>query len=489
MAFGETVNSRDENQIFDREDEERALKLRPGYPGAVPDEVRPAPQEFARGSILRAILRMGLPSVIGFLAVNIYDLADMFWVAKLGAQYVAAIALFEGFYWVLISTNDVAGLGSIAIISRRYGEGMLARAASAIKETFILKWICALVSGSIGLIFLRPLMRLMGAQGEVVDLGVQYGRVHMFALGFYFCTYSVMTSLRSIDAPKKAMWLMIFGAILNMLLDPLLIFGLGPFPKLGIAGAAWASALSFAATFAVGLYVFFIGRAPVRLRWRGEVPVRLKTMGRMMRIGLPGGVNTVSFTLARAVITPLVAVFGTSVVASYGVGMRVMHLGILVIFGLSMGVSPLIGNLLGAGLKDRLWRTAHQSLLLTLAVMTAMALVIFGLAPRIVLAFFQSADLLAIGVELLRIWSISLPFIGVWIISESIFHGAGDNVPPMLVSILASWLVQIPLILVFTKILGFDQTSVWWAWVIHSLFGASVILFWLHRGQWVERKV
>jgi hypothetical protein len=215
--------------------------------------------DFASGPIFRPILRMGWPSIIGFLAVNIYDVVDLFWIAKLGAGHVAAIALFEGFYWVLIASNDIAGLGSVAVISRRYGENNMAAAATAIKETFILKLVCALFSGILGLIFLEDLMRLMGAKGEVVDLGVQYGRIHMFAMGFFFCAYSVFTSLRSIEAPKRAMALMLFGSILNMILDPLLIFGIGPFPELGIAGAAWASAIAYTITLGIGLYMFFAG--------------------------------------------------------------------------------------------------------------------------------------------------------------------------------------------------------------------------------------
>lgn len=482
-------NQKGSNNSTDLEADDRITQPGTRYPGAVSATPPLTTPDFAKGSIFRPILRMGLPSIIGFLSVNIYDIADMFWVAKLGAGHVAAIALFEGFYWVLIASNDIAGLGSVAIISRRYGEGKLDHTAAAIKETFILKWICALISGIIGLIFLRPLMIIMGAQGEVIDLGVQYGRIHMIALGFYFCSYSVFTSLRSVEAPMMAMALMLFGAIFNMFLDPLLIFGVGPFPRLGIAGAAWASAISHTLTLAIGLFIFFSRYSPVRLHWKGQVPVRFKTMIHMMKVGLPGGVNTVSFSLARAVITPLVALFGTAVVAAYGVAMRITLMPVLVIFGLGLGVSPLIGNLLGAGFRDRVWKTARQSILLSMGITAVISVVMFALAPQIIEMFFSDKEILNIAVELLRIWALGLPFIAIWIMSESIFHGAGDNIPPMLISIIASWVVEIPLVLLVTVGLGLDQTAVWWARFFYFFIGATCIYYWLRRGKWIEKKV
>ena len=455
------------------------------------DTYLPAPQhpEFATGSIFRPILRMGWPSIIGFLAVNLYDIIDLFWVAKLGVGHVAAIALFEGFYWVLISTNDIAGLGSVAIISRRYGEGKLDAAATAIKEAFILKWICALISGVVGWIFLEDLMKLMGARGEVIDLGVTYGRIHMLALGFYFCAYSVFTSLRGVEAPKRAMALMLFGAVLNMVLDPFLIFGWGPFPELGIAGAAWASAIAYAVTFIIGLYVFFAGLAPVRLTWKGSIPIRTKTLAHMMKVGLPGGVNTINFSLARAVITPLIAIFGTAVVAAYGVIMRITLLGVLMIFGLGLGVSPLIGNLLGAGLKDRVWKTAIQSMISAVVITSVLTIIIIIFAPQILNLFFDQGDIVAIGVRLLRIWVLGLPFISVWIMAECVFHGAGDNVPPMIISLVSSWLIEIPAVLFVIYILELNEIGVWWARFGYFVVGSALAFMWLYRRKWIDKKV
>jgi putative MATE family efflux protein len=432
---------------------------------------------------------MGWPSVIGFLALNAYDLANMFWVSRLGPQYVAAIALFDGLLWVLTFTNEVAGLGSIAVISRRYGEGNLAAAAAAIKETFILKWILAIISGIIGLIFLRPLMEVMGAKGEVIELGVQFGRIHMIGLGIFFSAYTVFTSLRCIEAPKTAMFVMLFGCLLNAGLDPFFIFGIGPFPKLGIAGAALAAMISYAATLGLGWYLLSSGRAPVRLSQSLGVPLRLKSMLSLMKIGLPGGINMASFSLARAVVLPLVAVFGTNVVAAYGMGLRITQIGIFMIVGLSVGISPLIGNLAGARQTARMWSAARQSVLLATGIMAVISAALFVFAPEITRIFFSDADIVALGVQMLHIYSLALIPIGIWIIVESIFHGTGDNIPPMVLSLTTSWILEIPLILLFTRLFGYDQTVIWWIRVGYAVCGAIIALILLNRGSWVHKKV
>ncbi|MFH1862463.1 MAG: MATE family efflux transporter [bacterium] len=217
--------------------------------------------------------------------------------------------------------------------------------------------------------------------------------------------------------------------------------------------------------------------------------MKLKSMLTMMHIGLPGGINSISFTLSQAVVTPLIAFFGTAVVAAYGVGIKVIHVSILISFGFGMGIAPLIGNLLGYGDIQRAWRTANQSIWINLGITSLLGSAIFILAPQIMSVFFKDAGIIEIGIELLRIQAIGLPFIGIWIISENIFLGAGDNVPPMIVSLVASWGVEIPLILLVTRILNYDQTSVWWVKVFYSAVGSLPLIWWLYRGKWIRKRI
>ena len=445
--------------------------------------------DHTEGSVIQSIFRMGFPSMIGFAALNIYDMVDMFWVAKLGAEPVAAITIFSSFYWVISAANQIAGTGSLAVISRRYGEKDHPQTERAIKDTILLKWMLAIFFGSIGFFLIDKILVLLGARGEVLELGIKYGKVQFLGLGFVFSTFTIYTALRGIGNPSLAMGIMLGSTALNLILDPFLIFGWWIFPELGVVGAAVASVISFTIAFLTGLLVFFSGKCNVTLHLRSQISLKAKSMLKIIRIGLPTGINDISFSFARLVIMPLVAVFGTEVVAIYGVGMRVSALGIMIIVGLGLGLSALIGQNLGARKLDRARQTAGQASLLAIGIMTFFGLINFIFAPFIVKIFFQDPNLVSLGATLLRIQAIGFPLLGLYITLEMIFAGAGDNVPPMIIGIIYSWALEIPLILVFTRVFGFNQNGVWWAIVLATFIGSSLFYYWYRKGKWIKRAV
>ncbi|MCB1164074.1 hypothetical protein KDL67_15405, partial [bacterium] len=280
---------------------------------------------------MRAVVRMGLPSMIGFGVSSIYDIVDMLWVSRLEGAPVAALTFFFPFLWVITSVNQIAGAGSVAVISRRYGERDIAGTEAAIKDAILLKLALAFVVGGIGYAMLTRGLRLVGTTPEAFDQAVAYGRVYLIGLGAGFSSWTIFTALRGVADPVKAMLLMIAGNVLNLLLDPLFIFGVGPFPEMGIAGAALASVIAYGSTFAAGLWIFFAGRSNVRLHLHGELPISASRMGRMLKIGAPAGVGSLSFALGRTVVLPWIAAFGTQVVAAFGMAQRVMGFGIMLI--------------------------------------------------------------------------------------------------------------------------------------------------------------
>lgn len=445
--------------------------------------------DHTEGSVIKSIFRMGFPSMIGFAALNIYDIVDMFWVAKLGAEPVAAITIFSAFYWVVAAANQIAGTGSLAVISRRYGEKDYAQTERAIKDTILLKWMLAIFFGSIGFFLIDKILVLLGARGEVLDLGIKYGKVQFLGLGFVFSTFTIYTALRGIGNPSLAMGLMLASTTLNLILDPFLIFGWWIFPELGVVGAAVASVISFTIAFLAGLLVLFSGKCNVTLHLKSQVSLKAKSILKIIRIGLPTGINDISFSFARLVIMPLVAVFGTGVVAIYGVGMRVSALGIMIIVGLGLGLSALIGQNLGARKLDRAQKTANQASLLAVGIMAFFGLINFVFAPFIVKIFFQAPNLVSLGTTLLRIQAIGFPLLGLYIILEMVFAGAGDNVPPMIIGMIYSWALEIPLILIFTRVFGFNQNGVWWAIVLATFVGSSLFYYWYRKGKWLKRAV
>jgi len=449
------------------------------------------PADYTEGSIIASIMKMGAPSMIGFMTGHIYFLVDMWWLARLsaGETAVAAITIFSNVAWVFGSINQLIGPGSVAIISRRYGEKKYDHAEAAIKETYILKWISGLIFGLIGLIFIEDIVYIAGARGETITMAVEYGRVMFIGLAFSLSTYSVYTALRGVANPHLAMGLMIGSTLLNLVLDPLFIFGYLGFPEMGVTGAAVASVISFTITFLVGAGLFFTPITNVRLHLKGKIPISISSMRQIMKIGIPSWFSGISFSGARFVIMPMIAVFGNSVIAAYGIGMQVTAIGMSVLVGIGLGLAALIGHNLGSGKKERAWKTGNQAIVLDIGVMAIFAVIVYVFAEPIMGIYFDNPETVGYGVELLRVLAIGFPFMGLFITLENIYVGVGKNTPAMIVSVCHSWLIQIPVIFVLTRILHMDQSAVWWAMTVSLMISSSVFYAYYRRGQWLGIKV
>ncbi len=447
--------------------------------------------DYTQGSIMGSILKMGLPSMFGFLSQNIYSFVDTFWVSRLPGQEsgVAAITFFATILWMFFSFNQLVGPGSVAIISRRYGEKDYDKAEKAIKETLLLKLFFGIVFGVIGYFFVDEMLILMGAKGAALTEGIAYGRIMFLGMGIMYATYSIYTAMRGVANPQMAMYLMVGSNILNMVLDPIMIFGYFGMPALGIKGAAIASVVSYTITLAIGLWLFFGGRTNVRLHVKGKESVSIASMWTMVKIGVPAWFGDMSFSAARLIIMPLIAVFGTKVVAAYGVGNQVTHFGIMVVVGIGLGLSSLIGHNLGSQKFERARITADQAILLSVGIMTFLGLVTFFFAESIMLLFFDSLDTIAFGVTMLKIFALCFPFMGLYLMIAEIHMGVGLNTPTMVVNVIHSWGLEVLPILVLTQYFDFNQDVIWWV-ITGATVMSSLGFYWYYRrGRWLTVKV
>ena len=449
----------------------------------------PSRRDHTEGSVIGAVARMGLPSMIGFGAASIYDIVDMLWVSRLDGAPVAALTFFFPFLWVITSVNQIAGSGSVAVISRRYGEKDMAGSEAAIKEAILLKLGLAFLVGGLGYLILEPGLKLIGTTPEAWDQAVAYGRISLLGLGASFSSYTVFTALRGVGDPNRAMVLMIAGNLLNMLLDPLLIFGVGPLPALGVRGAAMASVIAYGFTFVVGLWIFFTGRSNVRLRLRGQLAISGKRMWTMLRIGAPSGINSFSFSLGRTIVMPWIASYGTEVVAAYGMAQRVIGFGIMLIVGMGLGLSALIGQTLGARKLERAWETAIRSLQFSGGSMTLYAAVLLLAAPLIAGAFFGAGPEAGPATLTLRIIALALPFTGVGIMLDMTCSGAGETRVPLAFSVFHTWVLQVPGMYLAARVFDMPFTALWWVIVIAAAIPPMIFGFYFRTRHWMRRSV
>lgn len=450
------------------------------------------PEGFSRKlirTIFQKVLAMGLPSMAGFALMTVYQIVDIYWLAMIGPAPVAAVTIFGGFLWVLTWPNMIVGAGSVAVISRRYGERDALRTEQAIKETFLLKFAIGLLCGIVGIFTLRWVLGIMGAEPDVIELGRTYGVLQLVTLGFCLTSYSIYTAFRGIDRPNTALFIIICGTGLNILLDPLLIFGIGPFPRLGIFGASLATSISYITVVITGMFLLSRKSSPVRVNWKGAPWPSLTEMGRIFRIGAPSGVNHFSFALAQSVVIKFVAEYGTVIVAIFGMSNKVLEIGIMLVVGLGLGTGALIGQYLGSREHHKAWLAGILSIRLGVGLMTAYAAVIIAGAPLIVRMFFNDPQMVEPGVTILRIMALSLPLIGLHIASEEVFTGAGQNTPPAVLSIIHSWVMIVPFMYLFGHVFGWGPNGLMWGWSLAHMIGGLAINYLFRRGTWLTHKV
>jgi len=441
--------------------------------------------DITKGNVLKNVLYMGIPSMIGFGAMTIYSLTDIYWVGRLGTTPVAAITLFAAIAWILGSANQIVGTGSVALISRRFGERRFEATRDVVRQTLLLKFTVAALMGAIGFAVVPAVLRFMTDDAATRELAIRYGSIYLIGLPFMFSSYSIYTALRGVGDAPKAMYIMLMSTVLNIGLDPLFIFHF----DMGIAGAALATAISATCAVFVGLWVLSSGRSNLRVPiWRRFHP-RISVMLEILRIGLPAGLNGLLRSLAHWYVATLVATFGTVVIAAYGLSLRIMELGILFAVGLELGMGAVVGQNLGANQKDRAHEAVVKATLLVFALTGVLGLIEIGFSKEILGLFSGDTAVVAAGIPLIRLMAIAQVMIAMHIVMSSAFYGSGNTWPPTIISAIIEWGVQIPLVLGAIHLLHTDQTGVWWSMFIAACVEVLLTYIWFQRGHWKHQKV
>jgi putative MATE family efflux protein len=441
-------------------------------------------RDLTKGDILSNVLYMGVPSMIGFAAMVVYQLTDMFWLARVGTAEVAGVTLFGSVAMVLGSINSMVGSGSVAVISRRYGEGDIGGTRNAAEQTVVMKFSIGMVMGLVGYLTIRLILAVMTGDALLVDLGTDYGKIYFLGLPFMFTSYTIYTALRGIGDAPKAMGIMLFSTGLNMILDPLFIIKLG----LGVEGAATATVISAICAVSVGVWVMSSGVTNIRIRlgaFRPDIPV----MSRILKIGFPPFLENIARSVSMWLIAVFVAYYGTTIVASYGISMRIVELGIVFAVGLNLGSSAIVGQSMGAGKPDRAAATSSKAALVALGIAVSLSVVEIIFARQIMGLFGKSEAVQAMGSVVLVYFAIGQPFVAVAIALSSAFFGSGNTWPPTITGLLTTWVFQIPLTAVLVYVLNKPAWAIWIVMILTHAIYLGLLIVWFRLGRWKHREV
>ncbi len=445
-------------------------------------------QVYTAMGVRRAIVLLSIPMIMEMGMEALFALVDLYWVGRLGDDATATIGLTES---LLMTTYCIAwglAMGATAVVARRKGErddaGMRTAAGQSLRITLII----GAALSVIGCAFSSRLLGLMGASDEVIGTGSAYGRIMQASNIIIMVLFSVNAVFRGAGNAGMAMRSLGLANLLNIVLDPLLIFGVGPFPELGVTGAAVATTIGRTCGVIYQLYFLFRSDGPFALRAEHLRHVREVTMN-ILKVSA-GSVG--QFLIASAswtVLVKIIATSGTAAVAGYTTAIRIIIFTLLPAWGMANAAATLVGQNLGAGQPDRAQRSAWLCGHYNTVFMVAVAIVFWIAAELIVPVFGNSADANAFAVDALRIISLGYLFYGYGMVLAQAFNGAGDSVTPTWLNVVCFWCMEIPLAWLFGVQLGYGPNGAFASVAISesALAVLSAVIF--QRGRWKLVKV
>jgi putative MATE family efflux protein len=445
-------------------------------------------RDLTSGSLTRDIWYLALPMMLETGIQNLSQLLDTYWVGQLGSAALAAVTISITVRWVLNSLANGLGIGGMAVVARRIGARDQRAAEHATTQTILLGLFVALILGGLGQLIAPPLLRLLGADAQVLPLGLAYLRVTFGGMFAFILVFVINAMFRGAGEARTAMAVLWLSTGVTVVLEPALVFGWGPLPALGVAGSAWAFVSGFGSGLLLQLVVLLRGRARIAINLRDLRP-DLPLMGRIIRIALPSTVQMTLRSSSRLLIVGLVGFYGTFATAGYGVANRMLLIALIPVFGLGNAAGTLVGQNLGALKPERAERSAWQVSAFAGAYMAGMAALLLAFAEPLITLFDPTPEVVAVGTQCVRIVAPSMIVSGVGVILARGFDGAGNTVPAMVINLLSLWGLEAPLAFLLSRWVGLETTGVWWGRAVSNLANGLLFALWFLRGRWKDREV
>jgi putative MATE family efflux protein len=452
------------------------------------EAIRGSHQDYTTGSLNRAILLLAVPMVLEMVLESLFAVVDVFWVGRLGANSVATVGLTESLLSLIFAMGIGLSLSTTAMVARRIGEKDPEGAAVAGVQAIVLGLTTSVVIGIPCFIYAPQLLRLMGASGDIVSTGSGYARIALGGSGAILMLFLNNAIFRGAGDASIAMRLLWVSNIINLILDPCLIFGLGPFPRLGVTGAALATFTGRSIGVGYQFYRLLRGTERIRILTR-QIRVNLSVLLRLVRVSLTG---ILQFAIAHTSwigLVRIVSVFGAAALAGYTIAIRVVIFVILPSWGLSNAAATLVGQNLGAKKPERaeqaVWRTGFYNMLF----LGSLGVLFVFMAEPIARLFTHDAAVVPLAASCLRIISYGNIGYAYGMVMLQAFNGAGDTVTPTIVNFFGFWLLEIPLAYWLAIPMGLRSKGAYIAIVVAecSIAAASAVLF--KRGKWKTQKI
>ncbi len=452
------------------------------------EAVRGSHQDYTAGNLNRAILLLAVPMVLEMVLESLFAVVDVFWVGRLGANAVATVGLTESMLSLVFAVGMGLSLSTTAMVARRIGEKDPEGAAVAAVQAIVMGLIVSLAIGLPCFLFASRLLQMMGASPEIVAVGSGYTRICLGGSCAVLLLFLNNAIFRGAGDAAIAMRLLWISNIINLILDPCLIFGWLHLPKMGVTGAALATFTGRSIAVIYQFYRLMKGTERIRILTR-QVRVQWDVMWRLVRVSLTG---ILQFAIAHTSwigLVRIVSIFGAAALAGYTIGIRIVIFVILPSWGLSNAAATLVGQNLGAGKPDRAEKAVWRTGLYNVIFLGSVGIFFILFAERVVGLFTHDAEVLRLGATCLRIVSYGNLGYAYFMVMMQAFNGAGDTITPTIVNFFGFWLLEIPLAYWLAIPLKMRSNGAFFSIAIAetSMAIASAVLF--KQGRWKRQKI
>ena len=440
-------------------------------------------QDFTNISLRRAIFMLAIPMILEMLMESVFALVDILYVSQISVNAVATIGLTESVITLVYAVAIGLSIAATAIVARRVGQKKLKDASQvAVQVIFLGIFISAIVS-IIGIFYAKEILALMGAEPDLINEGYGYTQILIGGNVTIMLLFLINGVFRGAGNASVAMWVLILSNGLNIILDPIFIFGFGPIPAYGVEGAAIATTIGRGTGVLFQLFILFYGYSKIKIRFKDFV-LRTVVMLNLIKVSIGGIGQFLIGTSSWVFLMRIMSEFGSEVLAGYTIAIRVMMFTIMPAWGLANAAATLVGQNLGANEPERAERSVYKTAHYNAIFMGIVSIIYLIFAPQIIKLFTDVPDVVEYGSLCLRILASGYVFYGYGMVFIQSFNGAGDTRTPTYINLFCFYLFQLPFAYFVAIILDYGPVGVFWAITSAEVMVAVIGILWFKKGTW-----
>jgi len=440
-------------------------------------------KDLTKGSILKTLFSLSWPMMIAFLLHSGFNLVDAFFVGKISANALAAVSISFPVVFFMIAIGLGIGIGTTSLIARLLGAKRKKEADIVAEHSILISIVIAFLFTFFILIFAEPIFKFAGADKNIMPLVLDYIRIIIWGAIFTFMMFTINSILRGEGDTKTPMYALGFSNILNAILDPIFIFGLGIIPSLGIKGAAIATVISRVLAIILLIHHLLKGNSYITLNFK-IFKYKPRIIKDIFHVGIPASLSQITHSVGMFLLLKIISFFGANAIAAYGLAGRIEAVALLPIIAIGTATITLVGHNIGAKKLKRAEKTTWTAVILSIVIIEVIGFLIFLTPYKLIFFFNTNPEVIKIGGDYLKIVSLTYIFAAVGINIGSAFQGAGKGIPAFMSALLRLILIGIPLAWFLAIKLNLGINWIWYSMIFAALITYIVMILWYKTGSW-----